>query len=387
MTTDISRRRYRIAVLSLGILVIASCSSGTDTRNTTPSPEESAPEAITVTTDAFPPTDPAEAEPPAPAPTATESASPAPVSTDEAPSETLPTEPFPRDSALGAQLAGTGISPTAYTVGEFTFDALIAGPPDGAPVLLLHGFPSTNYQWRFQIVALADAGYRVIAPNQRGYSPGARPANIADYDIELLAQDVVDIASAAGVDRFHLAGHDWGASVAWRVGINHPDRLLSLTAVSVPHPAAYGTARLDPTGEQTAKAGYINNFVEAGFEDVMVANDSAFLTQIYAGVGLTDEEMQPYLDVLGTTEASRAALNWYRANSLDVTPDDLAVATPTLFVFSTNDCCLGRDAADLTVDYVTGPYTYEVLDGVSHWITEEAPAKLNAFLLTHLAAN
>lgn len=297
------------------------------------------------------------------------------------------TATFAADSALATQLAGSGISPAQFTVGEFVFDAIVAGPDDGEVAMLLHGFPSTNYQWRFQIAALADAGYRVIAPNQRGYSAGARPTDIDDYSIDLLAQDVVDIADAAGVDRFHLVGHDWGAAVTWMVGINHPDRLLSLTAVSVPHPAAYGTARQDPLGEQSAKAGYIDLFVQPGFEDSMVADNAAFLTGLYASAGLDNAEMQPYLDVLGTADAAGAALNWYRANSLDATPDAPAVSTPTLFVFSTNDCCLGRDAADLTVDYVTGPYTYEVLEGVSHWITEEAPTALNDLLLTHLAAN
>jgi len=372
MQTHPTRRlSNRLAALSLGTALLVGCSSGAETVDTTSS-------VTAVTVD---PTMAPEATEP---PTTTEP----PVSEPAAiePSVTPP-QSFPPESSLGQQLTGTGITASTFTVGDATIDALVAGPSDGEAVLLLHGFPSTNYQWRFQMVALADAGYRVIAPNQRGYSAGARPPDIVDYRIDLLAQDVVDIATAAGIDRFHVVGHDWGAAVTWMVAINHPERLVSLTAVSVPHPAAYGTARLDPTGEQSSKAGYIDRFVQEGFEDRVVADDAAFLRGIYASAGLTSSEMQPYLDVLGTREAAGAALNWYRANSLDSEPDAPAVATPTLFVFSTNDCCLGRDAADLTVGYVTGPYTYEVLEGVSHWVTEQAPDDLNEALLTHLASN
>jgi pimeloyl-ACP methyl ester carboxylesterase len=123
-------------------------------------------------------------------------------------------------------------------VGEDTFDARVAGPEDGELVLLLHGFPQTSYSWRSQLEALGAAGYRAVAPDQRGYSAGARPAEVERYAIPALVGDVIAIADELGGHRFHLVGHDWGAAVAWQVAGRHQDRLRSLTVLSVPHPSA-----------------------------------------------------------------------------------------------------------------------------------------------------
>ncbi|MEA3055414.1 MAG: hypothetical protein QOD30_846, partial [Actinomycetota bacterium] len=127
-------------------------------------------------------------------------------------------------------------------VGENTFEARVAGPDDGEPVLLLHGFPQTSYSWRAQLEALGAAGYRAIAPDQRGYSPGARPTEVEAYAIEHLVADVVGMADALGLERFDLVGHDWGAAVAWATAITRPDRVRSLAALSVPHPDAFRRA-------------------------------------------------------------------------------------------------------------------------------------------------
>ena len=289
-------------------------------------------------------------------------------------------------TALEQQLSGTGISTTAFDVGGFRFDALVAGPVDGRPVMLLHGFPSAGYQWRSQMVALADVGYRVIAPDQRGYSPGARPPDIADYSMDLLVEDVFGIADAAGFEKFHLVGHDWGAAVAWAAAIADPDRLVTLNPVSVPHPAAFATALSDPEDDQSEMSGYMASFVQPGFEDVMLAGDAGGLRSIYESAGLDEAEMAPYLEVLGTSEALGAALNWYRAAAFAGGRDAPAVVVPTLFVWSDQDCCLGRTGAEQTVDFVDAPYRFEILEGVDHWVPETAADALNALLLDHLAA-
>src|SRR4051812_48257716 len=109
------------------------------------------------------------------------------------------------------------------------------GPEDGELVLLLHGFPQSWWEWRHQLEALGKAGYRAVAPDQRGYSPGARPGGVEHYGVEELVADAVGFADALGVDRFHLVGHDWGAIVAWYVAATHPDRLKTLSIVSTPH--------------------------------------------------------------------------------------------------------------------------------------------------------
>ncbi|MGH9182018.1 MAG: alpha/beta fold hydrolase, partial [Acidimicrobiales bacterium] len=138
--------------------------------------------------------------------------------------------------------------------GELVFDALAAGPDDGPLVLLLHGFPQSSGEWRSQLAALAGQGYRAVAPDQRGYSPGARPDGVDAYRMPLLVGDVLAMADELGAGRFHLVGHDWGAAVAWYTAAAHPDRLLSLTAVSVPHPMAFAKALASPSGDQAERS-------------------------------------------------------------------------------------------------------------------------------------
>ena len=264
-----------------------------------------------------------------------------------------------------------------------TFRVREAGPASGDLVLLLHGFPQSGYEWREVVPALAAAGYHVVAPDQRGYSPDARPTGDEQYTLDQLVADTVAIADHYGARRFHLVGHDWGAGVAWATAIAHPDRLRSVTAVSVPHPAAYAKASLDPNGEQSRKKGYINTFAAPGAAAGLA--NAGFL-RAAGPVDATDADVAEYTSVLGTPEAMDAALAWYRANDLrtGTGADAPAVTVPTLFVYGTGDCCLGRDAADLTEEYVKAPYRYVVLDGVSHWIPEEASEPLTRDLLTWL---
>ena len=141
-----------------------------------------------------------------------------------------------------------------------TFTADVAGPADGPLVLLLHGFPESRHSWRAALPALAAAGYRAVAPDQRGYSPGARPdpADLSNYAFDKLVNDAIEIAAAAGYEgkRFHLVGHDWGGQVSWGVADAHPERLASLTILSRPHPKSFRRALCrNPTASRsTARA-------------------------------------------------------------------------------------------------------------------------------------
>ena len=275
------------------------------------------------------------------------------------------------------------ITNTTIRANGLTFNARTAGPADGQLVILLHGFPQTSYEWRKQMPVLARAGYHVVAPDQRGYSPGARPTADADYTMDHMVADTIAIADRFHARKFHLVGHDWGAGVAWATAIEHPDRLRSLTAVSVPHPAAYAKASENPAGEQSRKKGYINTFAAPGAAAGLASE--GFLRAAF-GTTATDADIAEYMKVLGTTEAMNAALAWYRANDLRTGLGTGApkVKVPTLFVYGTADCCLGRDAADLTKNYVDAPYNYEVLDGVTHWIPEAANVDLAAILVPFL---
>ncbi len=277
------------------------------------------------------------------------------------------------------------ITNTKIRANGLTFNARTAGPADGQLVILLHGFPQSSYEWRKQMPVLARAGYHVVAPDQRGYSPGARPTTDNRYTMDHMVADTIGIADHFRAKTFNLVGHDWGAAVAWATAIAHPNRLRSLTAVSVPHPAAYAKASENPAGEQSQKKGYINTFAAPGAAAGLVSE--GFFRAAF-GAAATDADIAEYMKVLGTTEAMNAALAWYRANDLRTSlgTDAPKVKVPTLFVYGTADCCLGRDAADLTKNYVDAPYNYEVLDGVSHWIPEAANVDLATMLLAFLHA-
>lgn len=280
-------------------------------------------------------------------------------------------------------------------VGQDTFDARVAGPEDGEVVLLLHGFPQTSWSWRHQLEALGAAGYRAVAPDQRGYSPGARPAEVERYAIPALVSDVLAIADALpaiggaselDAHRFHLVGHDWGAAVAWQVAGRHQHRLRSLTILSVPHPAAFGRALGGEGGaDQASRSSYIDFFRSDEAADTFLQGGGDGLRNMFAMTGLT-EDIQPYVDVLLQPGAMQAALNWYRAASLTDADTLGEISMPTMFVWSTEDPALGPDAAHWTAEYVQGPYRFEVFEGVGHWIAESEPAKLNALLLEHLAS-
>jgi pimeloyl-ACP methyl ester carboxylesterase len=269
-------------------------------------------------------------------------------------------------------------------VGPLTFAARAEGPADGELVLLLHGFPQTSFAWRYQLAALGAAGYRAIAPDQRGYSRRARPDDVASYHQERLVEDVIGMADALGDDRFHVVGHDFGGPVAWHTGARHADRLATLTAVSTPHPRAMARSILEG-GEQAEKSSYMLFFQSPEAEGFFLDNDAAGLRGLYDATGLA--ETDEYLRVLGERPAMTAALNWYRALDRDVIERMGAITTPTLYAWSTEDPALGREAADETAEHVDGPYRFEVLDGVGHFIPEEAPEVLNRLLLEHVGAS
>jgi pimeloyl-ACP methyl ester carboxylesterase len=276
---------------------------------------------------------------------------------------------------------------TEIVVGRYTFDAHVDGPDDGELVLLLHGFPQTSASWRDQITALAAAGYRAVAPDQRGYSPRARPAELAAYAMPELVGDVIGLADALGAERFHLVGHDWGGAVAWQVAGRHPGRLHTLTAVSTPHPEAMRRAfRGDLGGNQAERSGYITFFRQPDSQDRLLENDAAAFRMIFAASGMPEGREQPYLQALGTPEAMGAALNWYRAASVADAEGLGPIITPTLYVWSTDDLALGAEAAEATAKCVEGPYRFAVIEGVSHWIAEQAPDRLNQLLVDHISS-
>jgi len=282
----------------------------------------------------------------------------------------------------GVAFDPTAITLAQVTVGDLTFDARVAGPEDGELVLLLHGFPETSYEWRDLLPVLGGAGYRAVAPDQRGYSPGARPDDVAAYSIDQLDADVVDIADALGADTFHLVGHDWGSAVAWTVAAAYPERVQTLTAVSVPHVDAFSAMLADHDSCQYAASSYFDFFVTDGATDFFVNNDAAQLRAIYEGI--PDDAVDEYVSALGTPEAMDGALNWYRANVEDrnfTSPPIGPTTVPTLFVWSDADSAICQDTAELTASYVTADYRYEVYPDITHWVADTAGDTLAADVL------
>jgi pimeloyl-ACP methyl ester carboxylesterase len=276
-----------------------------------------------------------------------------------------------------------------------TFTGRACGPPDGRRVLLLHGFPQTSWAWRDELWALADAGYRAVAPDLRGYSPGARPPHEDDYATERLLGDVVALADSMEMDTFDLAGHDWGGMLAWLVASRHAARVRSLSVVSTPHPLALQQAmgsRGDGAGrdpEQTARAAATAAFRDLEVpERLLLGEDGSGsgLAAVLTETGLDEADAGVYVQALTEPGAMTAALNWYRAMDRSALFGLKPVTVPTLYVWSTGDRAIGRAAAEATGACVVGRYTFEVLEDVSHWIPETAPERLSELLLRHLAA-
>jgi pimeloyl-ACP methyl ester carboxylesterase len=272
---------------------------------------------------------------------------------------------------------------TRFTSDGLTFDVRDEGPLDGPVVVALHGFPQTSASWAAVTPPLVAAGYRVLAPDQRGYSPGARPQDVRSYVLAEMVGDVLALADAAGADRFHLVGHDWGAAVGWALAGRHADRLGTLTAVSVPHPASLVRSF---AGSQALRSWYMLMFQVPGLaERLFRAGGGSGVRRMLVSSGMPDPE--PSVRLLTDQRAATAALNWYRAIRL---PGNLRAGrtrVPTLYVWSDRDAALGRRAAEGTEAFVDAPYRFTVLSGVSHWIPEERPAELAALLLEHLAAH
>jgi pimeloyl-ACP methyl ester carboxylesterase len=261
--------------------------------------------------------------------------------------------------------------------------------PSGEPVILLHGFPETSAMWADPMAKLADEGYRCFAPDQRGYSPGARPERVEDYTYDLLAADVMALADAVGFERFHFIGHDWGSIVGWEVLRTHAKRIQSWTAMSVPHADAF-TAAIADDPDQQQRSQYIGWFLQEGqAEEMLCGNDFAGLRAAWSSI--PDNQVEEYLKVFSVPGAITAALNWYRANARLLDKRDGrdrfgSVSQPTLVIWGNRDIAVGRASVERTAPYMRGPYRVMELDA-GHWLIQEAPERVYREILDHLRAN
>lgn len=273
-----------------------------------------------------------------------------------------------------------------YSNAGLTFEVTDTGPEDGRVVIALHGFPEDRHCWDAIGETLSGAGHRMLAPDQRGYSPGARPRGRRSYALSELDADIVALADAAGAERFDLIGHDWGGAVAWDLAARHADRVRTVTVLSTPHPRAFQASML--RSSQILHSWYmlffqIPRIPEAGFR----ARKGRQMERTMRRAGLDPESASRYANRFAEPGAMTGPINWYRALPFGASSPAPVVQVPSLYVWSDNDRFLTRKAAELTAKFVTGPYRFEVFAGENHWLPSGAPDKVSKVLLEHLAAH
>jgi pimeloyl-ACP methyl ester carboxylesterase len=273
----------------------------------------------------------------------------------------------------------------SFTRQGLTFEVTDVGPAEGGIVIALHGFPEDRGCWSSLTPFLTAEGYRVLAPDQRGYSPGASPSDRSAYAAAELRADVLALADAAGAERFDVVGHDWGGAVAWDLAARNPERVRTCTSLSTPHPAALRDVAF--TSTQALHLWYIATFQipklpELSFKLLGRPLGSRMLER----GGLDPENAARYASRFDDPARMTGPINWYRAMPSsfgDPTPDVDSV--PTLFVWGDRDSYLTRPAAVATARHVTAPYRFEILEGAPHWLPTESAERIAPLLLEHLA--
>jgi pimeloyl-ACP methyl ester carboxylesterase len=275
-----------------------------------------------------------------------------------------------------------------YHRGELVFDVIDQGPADGPVVVLLHGAPQFNTTWRSVIRRLTSQGYRCLAPNQRGYSPGARPTRRRDYRTEELAEDVRALIDASGAQRVHLVGYDFGAGVAWASAAEMPERLASLVTMSVPHPAAL--LRALATSRQGLASWYMAFFQLPRIPErvlLRTRGTETVLSKMLQSDKQTPEAANRDAGAMAEPGVLTAMLNWYRAIPLsDVRRVRREITVPTMYVWSDGDTALLEKGARDCGRHVSAEYRFEILHG-THWMLDEQPDAVADLLLEWLGAH
>ena len=262
-----------------------------------------------------------------------------------------------------------------------SFDVRDGGPADGEPVVLLHGFPQDSTSWRGVEPVLHGAGLRTLAPDQRGYSPGARPQERRAYVTDQLADDVLALLEAAGLASAHIVGHDWGGAVAWGLAGRHPEQVRSLTVLSTPHPRAL--LRSFRSSLQGLKSTYMLFFQLPVIPEAVVPRLG--IAGSLRRSGLPAESAAHYAERMTEPGALTGALNWYRAMPYSLRQPQPRCKVPTTYVWGRRDAFLARFAAEATADFVTGQYRFVEFDG-GHWLPETYPEQIGRLIVDQVRA-
>jgi len=262
---------------------------------------------------------------------------------------------------------------------------VLAGPENGQPVFLLHGFPDAWFGWQSQIEALADAGFRVIAPDQRGYNLSDKPQGIACYTMPLLVDDILGLADGLGFDRFNLAGHDFGAMVAWNLAMDHPERIKKLAIANVPHPFVMRNyLRSQP--KQMLKSWYALFFqIPKLPEQVVKLNNWRFLISAMPDE-FSKEEQDRYREAWKQPGAMTGMINWYRAlmQKSFQTMETSNIKVPTLILWGKQDPHISYEMAQLSID-LCDEGELITFDDASHWVLYDKPDATSKYLIHHFS--
>lgn len=273
----------------------------------------------------------------------------------------------------------------SYERDGLRFEVTDAGQADGRVVIMLHGFPEDRFSWSALTGPLVDDGYRVLAPDQRGYSRSAAPARRRAYRLRELVADVLTLADSAGAERFDLVGHDWGSLVSWALAHSHPERVRSLCALSVPHPRAMRHAM--SRSAQAFTSSYALFFQLPWVpEHLLVRGGGRMLADGLERSGLDRATAQRFASRAAEPAAMTGPLNWYRAVPLDLGSLPGPVTVPTLFVWGDRERFVTASAAQACARWVRGPYRFVTLAGRTHWLPTTAAEEIAPILGDHLAA-
>jgi pimeloyl-ACP methyl ester carboxylesterase len=259
----------------------------------------------------------------------------------------------------------------------------LAGPSDGEPVILLHGFPESWFGWEKQIEPLIDAGFRVIIPDQRGYNLSDKPEGIENYHVELLVKDILGLADALGVETFHLAGHDWGAIIAWSLALSSPERIKHLAIANVPHPAVFKSyIRSHPA--QMLKSWYMLFFQLPGIpERFTKARNWKFMTSAMPD-HFSEDTLDHYREAWGQPGAITAMINWYRATfgSSRSSRSSNSIQPKTLIIWGKQDPHLSHQMAALSLEHCKDGKLV-LIDNATHWVQHDEASRVSHLLIDH----
>jgi epoxide hydrolase 4 len=273
-------------------------------------------------------------------------------------------------------------------VGDVTLHYVEAG--DGPLVVLLHGFPEFWFGWRRQIAPLAAAGFRVVAPDTRGYNLSSRPEGVSEYSVDRLADDVRGLIRVLGADSAKLVGHDWGGSIAWATATNHPEVVDRLAVLNAAHPHKLQEGLHHPT--QLRKSWYFFFFAIPGLpEDVVHARDWHFFRHFLhdANPPYTPEELERYVEAWSQPGAASGMINYYRSSvresSAQAKAEHPPITAPTLVIWGQRDRYLGENLAEPALDDVPNLDRVERLDDASHWVHHDEAERVNRLLMEFFA--